>query len=386
MDATATAAWREVLAREIMLGFAERTGLTSDATPERYLWTDAFAVCNFLALGEVDLAQRLIDQVHSVLGRHRSDDQRADWLSGLTDAEAAEHPTIGGLRIGKKLPERGPDEPFDERMEWDRDGQYFHHLTRWMHALDRAAQVTNDGRYNVWARELCETAHRSFTYFDPVSRRGRRMYWKMNIDLSRPSVASMGHHDPLDGFVTCLELDATAATVGMVGTGPSLPEAATDFRQMIPPDLTTADPLGLGGLLTDALRLTQLAPRSAVAASEAALRDRLLDDAADGLALYSRSQELRLPADYRLAFRELGLSIGLHAAESMPEQASAAGMAAFLHFGREIEAFWLAPENQAADTWRDHRNIKDVMLATSLAPAGYLGTAETPPFATHSSS
>lgn len=32
------------------------------------------------------------------------------------------HPTIAGLRIGKKLPERGPEEPYDAEEEWDRDG------------------------------------------------------------------------------------------------------------------------------------------------------------------------------------------------------------------------------------------------------------------------
>src|SRR3954471_17110034 len=37
-------------AAELMDGFAERTGLTSALPPKRYLWTDAFAVCNFLAL------------------------------------------------------------------------------------------------------------------------------------------------------------------------------------------------------------------------------------------------------------------------------------------------------------------------------------------------
>ena len=35
------------------------------------------------------------------------------------------------------------------------------------------------------------------------------MYWKMSIDLSRPLVPSMGHHDPLDGFITYSELQAT---------------------------------------------------------------------------------------------------------------------------------------------------------------------------------
>jgi hypothetical protein len=108
------------LATELMEGFAARSGLTADGEPRRYLWTDAFAVCNFLGLhratGErrwLDLALRLVDQVHRTLGRHRPDDARQGWLSGLDERAGADHPTSGGLRIGKELPERGPGEPFD---------------------------------------------------------------------------------------------------------------------------------------------------------------------------------------------------------------------------------------------------------------------------------
>ncbi|MBW2509318.1 MAG: hypothetical protein JRE81_11850, partial [Deltaproteobacteria bacterium] len=86
----------------LMVEFAERSGLGSSAGSRRYLWTDAFAVCNFIALardtGEpryADLALRLIDQVHHVLGRHRSDDARTGWISGLDDQEAELHPTRG---------------------------------------------------------------------------------------------------------------------------------------------------------------------------------------------------------------------------------------------------------------------------------------------------
>lgn len=57
--------------------------MTSPRPSQRYLWTDAFAVCNFLGLaratGEArysDLALQLVDQVHHVLGRHRADDRR----------------------------------------------------------------------------------------------------------------------------------------------------------------------------------------------------------------------------------------------------------------------------------------------------------------------
>lgn len=98
-------------ARDLMDRFLRDTGVTSDASPRRYLWTDAFAVCNLLGLGEPDLARRLVSQVHETLGRHRDDDPRDGWISGLDEEEGRRHPTAGGLRIGKKLPERGPNEP-----------------------------------------------------------------------------------------------------------------------------------------------------------------------------------------------------------------------------------------------------------------------------------
>jgi rhamnogalacturonyl hydrolase YesR len=61
---------------QIMTEFADTTGLTGGVRPRRYLWTDAFAVCNFLELyrqtgDEVWLqrAVRVVDQVHHTLGR-----------------------------------------------------------------------------------------------------------------------------------------------------------------------------------------------------------------------------------------------------------------------------------------------------------------------------
>ena len=90
---------------EIMSDFARLTGLSpEERTPRRYLWTDAFAVCNFLELyrqtgdGEYrQLALRLVDQVHRHLGRHRDGDLRTGWISGLDEAEGGMHPTAGGL-------------------------------------------------------------------------------------------------------------------------------------------------------------------------------------------------------------------------------------------------------------------------------------------------
>jgi hypothetical protein len=370
---------RITLAIDLMTRFFERTGLASDRAPRRYLWTDAFAVGNFLALdratGErryLELALRLVEQVHATLGRHRPDDARRGWISGLPDAEAEAHPTHGGLRIGKPLPERGPREPFEERLEWDRDGQYFHYLTKWMHALDRVTHATQQPLFASWARELAVAAHHAFTHQAP-SGEPKRMSWKMSIDLSRPLVASMGHHDPLDGLVTCLELEATARTFGSP-MNDALARARADFTAMIDPDhLATTDPLGIGGLLVDASRLARVARDPA--SSE--LVDAMLVAAHAGLWRYVEQPDRRQRADRRLAFRELGLAIGLGAVESMqrlPRDGIAAtdrllaNVARFLPLRAELETFWRDPANRDVAAWRAHEDINDVMLATSLLP------------------
>ena len=97
-----------------MLRFAARTGLTTARPPRRYLWTDAFAVCNFLSLARVtgegrytELALRLVEQVHGVLGRHRPDDARRGWISGLGWALQ---------RIGDALPPGGGVLPRRRRL------------------------------------------------------------------------------------------------------------------------------------------------------------------------------------------------------------------------------------------------------------------------------
>ena len=88
------------IVREIMMEYADLTGLLSDkVAPRRYLWTDAFAICNFLELyhqtGDdhfIELALHLVGQVHHVLGQHRNDDPRTGWISGLDEQrENASH-------------------------------------------------------------------------------------------------------------------------------------------------------------------------------------------------------------------------------------------------------------------------------------------------------
>ncbi len=378
----------------IMERFAEETGLYPPASsPKRYLWTDSFAVCNFLELfrrtGDRkyrDLALRLVDQVHFVLGRFSREDPRNGWISGLEDEEAREHPTMGGLRIGKPLLERGPDEPFDERIEWDRDGQYYHYLTKWMHALNRVSRVTGDISYNRWAIDLAKTAHAAFTYTSPIDGR-KRMYWKMSVDLSRPQVSSMGQHDPLDGYVTYCELEM-CGPMELMKAG-QYPDLSAEIRDMAGicqgMDLVTDDPLGIGGLLFDSCRLAQMIQSGYL--KDVALLVSLLSAAAEGIRYFSGTNLLNMPAELRLAFREEGLSIGLHGAEKVdalareegsplvqdPNFSSVLGrLREYLVLAEGIERFWLRQENQTVQTWLEHEEINAVMLATSLGPEGFL--------------
>ncbi len=377
----------------LMNNFALRTGLASEQPRRRYLWTDAFAVCNYLGLarssgeqGYTERALQLVHQVHHTLGQHREDDRRSGWMSGLSEHDAERHPTRGGLRIGKGLPERGPREPFDEHLEWDRDGQYFHYLTRWMHALDQVTRSTQQPRFNAWARELAESAFEAFTYTPSPAWEPRRMHWKMSIDLTRVLVPSMGQHDPLDGYISNLQLRATADAQPLPTAGPNLENETRQYATMLKRgELATSDPLGLGGLLIDAYRLQQLMQQGAQPDTQ--LLNRLLDAALTGLPHYAQGGELQQPARHRLAFRELGLVIGLHAVERMQQaaghenryiatspqlRAQLQALMQYLPLRDEIEAFWRNPEQQRAATWTEHQDINEVMLATSLAPNGLL--------------
>jgi len=377
-------------AGQLMDDFARRSGLVGTETaPRRYLWTDAFAVCNFLGLfaatGDAQMrshAIALVAQVHQVLGRHRRDDRRHGWISGLDEERGARHPTIGGLRIGKELPERAAGEPFDEALEWERDGQYFHYLTKWMYALDRAARDLSRLAYHRWAVELARAAHARFTYRCADGR--LRMYWKMSIDLSRPLVPSMGQHDPLDAFVTYRQLAARSAGDPALGLDAEIAEAA---RMCAGQSWVTGDTLGIGGLLTDACRLAQLAVTAGP--GEVPLLDNLLWSAARGLEFATASGFLHQSAEQRLGFRELGLAIGLRAVALVAQLVTAHPhtfasrdlsaplrvLAAYDTLAERIEAFWLEPAHRATRAWTAHRDINDVMLATCLDPAGYLAAA-----------
>ncbi|HKL37109.1 MAG TPA: hypothetical protein VJ899_12520 [Salegentibacter sp.] len=356
-------------AADLMLSFAKRTGIVSEEgnSKRRYLWTDAFALLNFLALNRLEnkieyekYALRLIDLVHHTLGKFAENDERRAWISGLNDEEAEKHPTIAGLRIGKKLPERAPNEPFDQRLEWERDGQYYHYHTRWITALCAAKEHFNNSEFQSWAAEL-SLAGAKFIEEDPAL----RMYWKMSVDLSRPLVPSMGAHDPMEGLLCALQVRNTTD------------KKQKEFELYISNlknlcsgiDWSTTDALGLGGLLLNVVRAAKLQKEIDLPAS--VRPQKLLSDAEKGLKSFAPSFRSAESAQYRLAFRECGLSLGLRVLEASLNFLEKLNIHTTLDpeifkLADKIEGFWTDKKNQKSPTFRDHLDINEVSLASSL--------------------
>jgi hypothetical protein len=254
-----------------------------------------------------------------------------------------------------------------------------------MHALHCVSCATGEEHFNEWAMELAKTAHARFTYAPPSGEK-KSMYWKMSIDLSYPLVPSMGHHDPLDGWITYHELHTGNAENAGGSHGSNLDAEIADMAAICKgKKWATSDPLGLGGLLCDAFRVAQLIILKEVERED--LLETLLRDSLLGLKYYAQNNALNLPAEYRLAFREVGLAIGLRAIERLKDlvdrksdffqrkhrlQSAIQSLIQYRPLCEVIEKFWLEPRTQASDNWKEHLDINTVMLATSLGRDGYL--------------
>jgi hypothetical protein len=223
------------------------------------------------------------------------------------------------------------------------------------------------------------------------------MYWKMSIDLAYPLVPSMGQHDPLDGFVTYCELQLAAERDLNMAPCPDLGTEIGDMAGICRSlNLATDDPLGTGGLLADALRIAQIMVQGGPGFAEylgpgvelPELLGGVLTAALVGLDAFADSGCTGLPADFRLAFRELGLAIGLsglgHLQQALGDHPDTFGeddslllqaeaLRPYLPLGETVTGFWLDARNREAASWTEHREINMVMLATSLAPEGFLG-------------
>ena len=207
----------------------------------------------------------------------------------------------------------------------------------------------------------------------------------MSIDLTYFLVPSMGQHDPLDGFVTYSELQATAEDLGESPPFDLKPEIADMARICRGIHLTTDDPLGIGGLLFDASRIAQLMIKGR--SENQGLLESIAYSALIGIGSFAKSGLMESPAEYRLAFREFGLSIGLSAVENLQKNIEenpgvfrreslldrlSEDLMGYLPLRNTIEHFWMDNKNRQAGTWIEHHEINMAMLATSLAPDEFL--------------
>jgi hypothetical protein len=83
----------------------------------------------------------------------------------------------------------------------------------------------------------------------------------------------------------------------------------------------------------------------------------------------------------------LGLAIGLHAVDRLKKRidqspggfahgevlnSTLESLVAYVGLASAVDHFWLQPVNRRSPNWIGHLEINEVMLATSLAPHGYL--------------
>ena len=100
---------------------------------------------------------------------------------------------------------------------------------------------------------------------------------------------------------------------------------------------------------------------------------------------------LTRPALHRLAFRELGLAIGLRAlpiiADAITKYGSGLGswpalrrtvdlLLPYESFSEKIVSFWMPHAQHHDASWQAHQDINDVMLATALMPDMFLSVGK----------
>eukprot|EP00250_Pteridium_aquilinum_P013006 c21074_g1_i1 orf=99-1172(+) len=310
---------------------------------KRYLWTDAFGVCNFITLFKesggnplyLDMVDALIADVHGTLGWHRDG-------SACLGSATHDHPLRGGLRIGKQ----------NEEDEEDGDGQYFHYLTKWMFALNRMSIARSNEHYNDLAIELAKAVHGRFVY--DTSKERPHMHWKMSIDLMKPLVRSEGNLDPFDGYMTyCILAHHCTRSKDVLNM------EIAQMRRMVQAKYnlyTSRDPLDLGEALWICHWFVEDSEESlgkeewAVKVSNVSLQ--ALER------LYAAGSFTTKPSPYRLAFREFGTSLGV-------QVNMLASQDAWMPRVKEIHAHW------SEKLYTRDNDITPVMYCTSLIPGSF---------------
>jgi len=311
-------------------GYCKRTGVDSSAsgkvpgTRSMVEGCDGMALCTMLELHRrtadpmwESRSRMLIEQVHSTLGNHRKDDRkgRRGWLSGRKGRDAELHPTCKGLRCGAPRQERDQGTSYVAQDEVLRDGQHYHGLCRWAHALCQASVRLVDPLLGRLAMEMIKGTHPKFLH---TNEEGLQLiFWKLSCDLRYPLVRHSGQHDPIEGFcayhhlLLALPSDTSADSISL---GVMEDEIHAILRAMAGHDWMADDLLGLATLLCMAYKAAQLVMSGSPGIGS--LPEMLLSSAATGLT--GGGLELlhpRCPAHRRTPWHEFAFATGLQAVQ-----------------------------------------------------------------------
>lgn len=273
----------------------------------RYLWTDAHGLCNLLTLYHItgdssfiEQSEELVTAVYKVLGRKK------------------------GLRIG--------EEP-------DRDGQYFHYLTKWIYALNEFGKIKPE--YHGKAVQLAKDIHPYFFV------RGRGVIWKTLEDLSAPYPGyGLGGLDFYDGYVVYKLVDEAALSSEILDMSSLIQK---DFKQFhCTQDLGLGESLWMSHYFPNEPWAQLLRERCVKQLNEMWVADN------DNEAFFCRHPSSRKA---RFAFTNYGVSIGCQAVQIWPER---------------VEALNRYFNNYKSGDDYDTNSITHVMRCTSLLPGTFL--------------
>lgn len=174
-----------------------------------YLWTSSYGLLRMLFLYrknsiEKEEIEEFIKRVHSVLGKNAFTNEKLskeikyklEWLKDY-DIQISEvfkedeDPLFGSLRIGKYEQQNG-EEP----------GIYLHYTTKWIYALIKASQILQNEIYLFQACNIMLTMSEKNVFPGTNNKYPR----KMNQEIQEPLEMSEISHDPLDVFISIINL------------------------------------------------------------------------------------------------------------------------------------------------------------------------------------
>lgn len=224
-----------------------------------------------------------------------------------------------------------------------------------MFALNRMTVVSGNPWYNNQAVSMAKSVLPKFMTNTSSSR--PRMFWKMNIDLSKPLVKSEGNLDPIDGYVVYNLLQTSYDNTNVLSEEIGWLKKVVDTKWR---DYSSSDALDLGMTLWSTHWLVDTEEWARVISKRAMGCLKCLIDIG----------YFDMPVNKRLAFREFGTVLGVQCAKTYVESDDAGVDGLPDMVCRTWEKAGLVPEPKMAQMGRmaELMPITAVMYATALVP------------------